>query len=133
MIQRGKVIKTQNNMAQAEIARSAACGDNCATCGLCHAKNMTVLAENTAGAAEGDAVLISMSDKKVLGAAFLVYIIPVIMLIIGYIAGNAVFKSETGAILSGFVLMAAAFLIIMFIDKRAKNRYTPKIVKVIKA
>lgn len=133
MIQNGIVIKIKKNMAQTEIMRSTACGDNCASCGLCPAKSMTVLAENTIGAAEGDAVLISMSDKKVLGTAFMVYIIPVIMLITCYAAGSKVFNTEPGAICSGFGLMATAFLVIMLIDRKSKKRYVPKIIKIIKA
>lgn len=131
MIVTGTVKKTNKGIAETEITRSTACGDSCASCGLCPGRSMTVNADNTIGAAEGDAVLLSMSDKKVLGAAFLVYVIPVIMLIIGYAAGRALFKNESGAIGTGFALMVLSFAAIAVIDRRVKQHYMPKIIKVV--
>ena len=131
MIVTGTVKKTDKNIAETEITRSSACGDSCATCGLCPGRSMVVKADNSIGAAEGASVLLSMSDKKVLGAAFLVYVIPVIMLIIGYAIGKAAFKTEPGAIAVGFALMALSFAAIIIIDRRVRQHYTPKIVKII--
>ncbi|MBQ3427067.1 MAG: SoxR reducing system RseC family protein [Clostridia bacterium] len=131
MIVTGTVKKTNKGIAETEIARSTACGDSCASCGLCPGMNMKVNADNAIGAREGDTVLLSMSDKKVLGAAFLVYVIPVIMLIIGYIAGNALFKTESGAIGIGFALMVLSFAAIAVIDRKVRRHYVPKIIKIV--
>lgn len=117
--------------AEVEITRSSSCGDNCASCGLCPGQTSRVFAINDANAAVGDEVMIEMSDKKVLGAAFLVYIVPIITLIIGYFISHAIFNSEALAILTGFLFMVITLIVIMRIDRKNKRRYTPRIVRVI--
>lgn len=131
MLQNGIVKKLHTNTAEVEIHRSAACGESCAACGLCPGKTAVVAAANEIRAAVGDSVMIDMSDKKVLGAAFLVYIVPLIALIAGYFIGYAVFKSELPSVGIAFALMAVTFGIIILCDKRLKKRYTPRIVSIV--
>lgn len=121
----------RSNRADVEITRSTACGDNCASCGLCPGQKTLVTALNDANAAVGDTVIINLSDKKVLVAAFLVYIVPLIMLIIGYFISYAVSGTEIISIVSGFCLMAVTFPVIMLIDRAMKSHYTPRIIRII--
>ncbi len=130
MLQTGIVTKQNGGFAEVEITRSSACGESCASCGLCPGQTAVVEAINDMGAAVGDGVIIDMADKKVLSAAFLVYIVPVIMLIAGYFAGEAIFGGETSGIITGFLLMIITFSIIIFTDKKRKSRYTPRIVEI---
>ena len=131
MQQTGIVQKLHFNTAEVKITRSSACGESCASCGLCPGQTALVEAVNDVNAAVGDTVIIDMADKKVLGAAFLVYIVPIIMMIIGYFAGYVILKNETFGILTGFLMMIVVFPIIRFIDKKIKRRYIPNIVRVI--
>lgn len=117
--------------AEVEITRSSACGENCTSCGLCPGQTVRVFAVNSAGAKTGDTVIIDMADKKVLSAAFLVYIVPVIMLIAGYFISDALFHSEGLAILTGFIFLAVTFVILIYADKKLKRRYTPRIVNIL--
>ena len=133
MVQTGLIKKLHGNIADVEIHRSTACGDNCASCGLCNGRTTIVKAANAAGAAEGDTVVIDMADKKVLGAAFLVYIVPLVLLVAGYFIGSALFKTEPGGIFTGFLLMLLSFLPIVFLDRRSRQRYLPKITGIVKA
>ena len=133
MVQTGLIKKLHGDIADVEIHRSTACGDNCASCGLCNGRTTIVKAANAAGAAEGDTVLIDMADKKVLGAAFLVYIVPLVLLVAGYFIGSALFKTEPGGIITGFLLMLLSFLPIVFIDRRSRQKYLPKITGIVKA
>ena len=133
MVQTGLIKKLHGDIADVEIHRSTACGDNCASCGLCNGRTSIVKAANAAGAAEGDTVLIDMADKKVLGAAFLVYIVPLVLLVAGYFIGSALFKTEPGGIITGFLLMLLSFLPIVFIDRRSRQKYLPKITGIVKA
>lgn len=118
-------------LAEVEITRSSACGESCASCGLCPGQTARVFAVNDVNAAVGDEVMIEMSDKKVLGAAFLVYIVPIITLIVGYLLSHAIFNSEALAIFTGILFMIITFIVIMRIDRKNKRRYTPHIVRVI--
>lgn len=130
MYQKGIIKKTVKNIADVEIQRSTACGESCASCGLCPGRTAVVKADNAIGAKSGDTVILDMADQKVLGAAFLVYIVPVVVLIIGYFIGYAILKTEIYGAVTGFILMAVTFVIIMMFDKRLKNKYTPRIVRI---
>ncbi len=130
MLQTGIIAKQNGSLAEVEITRSSACGESCASCGLCPGQTSQVLAVNSAGAKTGDTVIIDMEDKKVLGAAFLVYIVPVITLIAGYFISDALFHSEGLAILTGFIFLAVTFIVLMRLDRRLKRKYTPRIVEV---
>ena len=132
MLQNGIVKKLHISTAEVEIKRSTACGESCASCGLCAGQTSVVTVSNELGAAVGDSVIIDMADKKVLGAAFLVYIVPLIALIAGYFIGYAIFKSELPSVSVGFAVMAAVFLIIVLCDKRLKKKYTPKITQIVR-
>lgn len=127
MLQTGIVKKLNNNTADVEITRSSACGDNCASCGLCPGRTATVTAVNEPNAKVGDTVIIDMSDKKVLGAAALVYIAPLAALIAGYLLCRAVTQHEGISILTGFLFLAAAFFVISRADRRLHKKYTPRI------
>lgn len=133
MLQSGivKEIHCSKQQAEVEITRSSACGDNCASCGLCPGQTARVFAVNDINACVGDRVAIEMSDKNVLGAAFLVYIVPIIALIAGYLLGDILFKSEPLGVLTGIIFMAVTFIVIMRIDRKNKRKYTPRIVQII--
>ncbi len=132
MLQTGIVQRIQpNNTAEVKIIRQSSCGDNCASCGLCPNRTSLVEAANDIHAAVGDTVIIDMTDKKILGAAFLVYIVPLIMLIAGYCIGDIFFSREAFRILTGFAIMGISFMIIILIDKKMKHQYTHQIVKII--
>ena len=123
--------KTYYTTADVEITRSSACGESCASCKLCPGQTAVVEAINGINADTGDTVIIDMADKKVIGAAFLVYIVPLVMLIAGYFLGSAVFNGETAGIITGFLFMAVTFALVIRVDKKVKSKYTPHIVCII--
>lgn len=127
----GIVKNRKGNLATVTIVRSSSCGENCASCGMCSGRDTEIEAKNLCNANIGDTVTVHMADKKVLSAAFLVYIIPLICLIGGYIAGFKIFNSENFGIVCGFLLMFLAFIIIYIADKKIKKLYLPTIKNVI--
>lgn len=131
MLQTGIVKKLNSSEAEVEITRSSACGENCASCGLCPGQTARVFAINDINACVGDRVSIEMSDKNVLGAAFLVYIVPIIALITGYLLSDTIFKNEPLGVLTGIIFMAVSFIIIIRIDRKSKRKFTPRIVQII--
>ena len=132
MEQTGIVEECIDGMAKIKITRSSACGDNCASCGMCPGKETVIEAKNDCGAAKGDTVLLNMSSGKVLNAAFLAYIVPVILLVLGCVTGDYIFKSENMGILSGFALMIVSFIAMHMLDKKLKTRYSPVISGIVK-
>lgn len=130
MKQQGIVVSIKGNNAEVKFKRESACGGNCGSCGGCD-NFRTVTAVNSVNAKEGDSVEIETPSKTVLGAAMAVYVIPLAVLIIGYVLGNAIFKSEGFGILFGFAFMAASYIIISLVSKKHKKIYQPVICRII--
>lgn len=131
MYQTGIVEELSKDMAKIRIQRSTACGETCASCGMCPAKDMVISALNKPNAKVGDTVSVYLSDAKILKAAFLVYIIPIIMLVIGYAIGIKWYGSENAGILFGFVALIVSFVLICFLDRYLKRKFEPSITKII--
>jgi len=118
----GVVTKTYDNMAVVSITRHSGCGENCAMCkGGCTPTKQFVEVSNEMGAVEGNMVQIELSDRKVLLAAFFVYVFPIFTLIAGYL----LFGWQ-----GGVAAFALPFLLIKFLDKRLAKRYTATITKI---
>lgn len=130
MRQTGIVKEVRQSTAIVEIKRSSACGENCASCGLCQNKTMTAEAKNLINAKIGDTVIVETADKKVMNAAFLVYILPLIVMLAGYFIGAL--KSETVGIITAFLFLAAAFAAVILTDKKRRQKYLPQIIIIVK-
>jgi sigma-E factor negative regulatory protein RseC len=114
----------------------------CKSQGVCHSlggtENMETEAINTAGAKEGDRVLLKIATGSLLKISFVFYMIPVIFLIAGSIAGLKIgetYFSEPPLIslLFGALACTAAFIIVRLVSKHlGKNKsYIPEVVKII--
>ena len=118
----GFVEKQNGRMAEICLADEN-CGESCASCAGCTRKNArrTILAENDAGAAVGDRVILSAPGQTVAAAAFLVFFLPVALAVGGY----ALVKSFAAV---GFALAAAVLglgigvLLCVFYGKRLGKR-----------
>lgn len=141
MKREGKVTAVNGENATVVLMKHSACGD----CGACHMgeenMNITIDALNNAGAQIGNKVVVDMETQDVLTAAFIVYGIPLIMLIIGVASGNFLFGKLMGmeknielfSFIIGLVLMTVCFLIIKINDDKFKRskKYLSKIIEII--
>ncbi|SHI51954.1 positive regulator of sigma(E), RseC/MucC [Geosporobacter subterraneus DSM 17957] len=140
MHQVGKVLETlKGNKARILMTKHAACGD----CGACqHGKEnmtLTIAAINEVGAEVGDMVEVNMETQDVLGAAFIIYVIPLIVMVLG-IGGSGYLLKQMGyrgnvelyAAFIGFLIMALSFMIIRMFEKRfrANRKYIPEITRI---
>lgn len=64
--------------------RETACGHACTDCGMCPGAEIAVRAKNPLGAAPGDSVWVETDTGPVLGAAAVVYLVPLALLAAGY-------------------------------------------------
>ncbi len=118
----GIVIKTENKKALVQVIRTGSCGENCAMCkGGCNPTRQRVWVNNEADATVGETVSIELSDRYILAVAFFVYIVPIFILIAGYLF----FGWRGGA--AGLV---SYFLLLKNLDKKLAKRYTANITKV---
>ncbi|HHU05627.1 MAG TPA: SoxR reducing system RseC family protein [Clostridiales bacterium] len=120
MTQNARVVKIlDKDIAEVTVERTSACG-NCASCGAACAfrRSLVIKARNRISAGVGDSVIISTRSSKIILAAFVVYIVPFILLFAAYTATSSAGLSEKASI-----LISAAALIIGFVIARVYNSH----------
>ena len=123
-----------NGMAEVAVRRTTACGGNCASCESCvFERELKTLAKNSAQAAPGQKVLIESQTSKVFKAAFLVYILPLLLFLAGYFLSSALGMSETGEIAFSFLglILGAVLVVLSQKRRRAKDAITFEIVELL--
>ena len=113
-----------NGMAEVAVARSTACGGNCGHCESCvFQSEIKTPARNRIGAKPGEKVIIASKSSTVFRAAALVYVLPLLLFLLGYVLaalsgakeGLRIVFSFLGLILGGAVIVLSQRL------KRNKN------------
>lgn len=129
MKQTATVIRiTPKGCAQVRVRRASACAGahNCGSCDHCsmmeNAPEIVVEAENSCGAQVGDTVVVESSTRKVLGAAALLYLLPVLLFFLGYALGNGLNWPESGAIALGGGGFALGLLGAWGLDRYRRSR-----------
>ena len=123
MTQNGVVTKLlPDGMAEVAVARTTACGGNCPSCESCIFQNeIKTLARNRIFARPGQRVVISTRSRDIFGAAVLVYLVPIVLMLAGYALTILLGGSEGLGILASFaaLLLSAYWLAIW--EKRRKR------------
>ena len=112
------------------VKRNSACGDNCTTCSAtCKQKEATCTAKNTAGAQVGQKVAIEINTQKVLKSAFLVYVLPIFVLICVYLVMDS-FKIPYPAIYA-LASMIVVFAVLFARDKHVKDEFISEVLEIL--
>jgi len=108
--------------------------EECGQCGACHRDTegrVCIEAEAVSGVKTGDAVEIEISTGGVVAASFMVYLLPVVFLIAGYMAGSAVtgfisagISGETGGVAGAFFFLVVSFWVVRRYDRHVRKRGT---------
>lgn len=110
-----------NDMAEVIRVRESACSGDCHKCSGCGAAKQALLltVENPIGARVGDTVVISSDSGHVLKAAAVLYLLPLVLFLAGYLLGAMLW--QRGAIIgvSALILGVAA---IKLYDKRLSKK-----------
>lgn len=102
-----------NNTAEVKVIRQSACGGNCSSCESCmYQTEITVNANNCIAAKAGDRVIIESQTSIVLCAAFIVCIVPVILLLLFYFLGSVFGLSQTICMIFAFAGLFAGFALL---------------------
>ncbi len=131
----GVVIEIMDNMAKVKVNRHG----ECKNCGACPGDNALVLeAKNPIQAKLGERVVFEIKETNMLKAAFIVYILPLIAIFLGCIAGNwlALKVDEPVKIFQiggGVVAFILSVFYIKFFEKSAHNneKMQPIIIRVL--
>ena len=111
----------KDNQVTILIERDSSCGENCTMCKTCPGKNLRITVYTETPLAKGDYVKLETNTKYVLLSAFIVYLLPIILLIAGY----AVFT-----LYIGILFMTISFIFLFFIDKKINTKHLIKVSKV---
>jgi len=136
MIEEGRVIEVKGGLAKVEIRRSTSCG-TCRVCWMSEEGKMVACAENLIGAKVGQRVRLQVSGS-ILKAAFVVYILPLVGLIVGYGVGSSVTKAmgypgyaEKIGMICGLATLALSFLAVRYYGRKTGQRYQIKVIQVV--
>ena len=113
-----------NSMAEVVVTRSTACGNNCGSCESCiYQSELRAVAKNSIGAKPGQRVVISSRTSRVFSVAMMTYIMPMILLVFGFVLADLMGASEGVAILVSFLfLFLAAFLLVRWHRRHTTER-----------
>lgn len=131
----GIVIETSENKAKVKASRH---GD-CENCGVCPGDNaMVVEVQNPIDAKVGQRVAFEIQEANMLMAAFVVYILPLLALMVGVISGGIIGNNLGQHVLAfqiggGIVFFAIAVVYMKHYDRAVKknDQLLPVITKIL--
>lgn len=131
LVEEGIVKYSENGIAEVIITNS----DNCEECSAkiyCKPGNSserTLIVRDPLGAKSGDKVRVVIKGSKILSASFLLYGIPLILLLIGIFVGYYIFNEnkELYSTLSGFGLVFFYSIFFLILSKKQKLSSYPEI------
>ena len=103
-----------NSMAEVVVTRSTACGSNCGNCeSYIFQSELKAVAKNRINARPGQRVVIESRTSKVFSAAVLVYVMPMVLFVLGFVIATVLGASEGLAILVSFLglILSAVILV----------------------
>lgn len=127
ILKRGIVKSVNGSRLTVVIDRYSACASchAAATCGTSERKQMAVEARTSPNhhIAVGDMVYVRAGGKSPMASIMLGYGLPMIMLIMGCVAAEAITKSDIIAAVAGLCVMAAYFLMLWTFKPRIERAF----------
>ncbi len=124
MTEQGVVVKLDGDFAVCRIGRNSACAA-CGKCGMTEKqKHVDFYVENTLEAKVGDKVTLDIPDANSARLAFFAYCIPLAPALAALFASLALWGKDWLAILAFFCGLAVGFVVVAWIDKLHKHRWT---------
>ena len=136
------VVEVEAEEVRLRYTRHAACKD----CGAClvfgkgPGEEEIVLPKNHLEVRKGDRVVVGMPSTSLLKASVLVYLLPLLLFLFGYLVGAktsaALFDAagaEAGGMVGGTLALVLTYFGLHFYDRRLKKsaRYQPQVIRVL--
>ena len=111
----------EDGSAEVLRVRESACSGDCHKCSGCGSSQQTmmILAENPIGARVGDWVVIEAKSGAVLKAAVMLYIVPLVLFIAGYLFGEYLWQKGVLFALAGLLL---GLILVKLLDKHMTKK-----------
>ena len=107
--------------AEVAVKRLSACGGSCSSCESCALeRELKIRAVNSAGARPGQRVLIESQSRTILGAALLVYLLPLGAFLSGYLLAALCGAEESVRILSSFAALTLGAAALVYLHKKRR-------------
>ncbi|MGA1861949.1 SoxR reducing system RseC family protein [Deferribacter thermophilus] len=121
----GTIVKIENNKMYIQFIKDAGCSscEHRETCGMTEEHNLFDF-ELKKGFNVGDNVIVTIEDKTLYKSAFLIYIIPIILILLTAIISNTIFtKLKMNEILTPIItlLVTAIYFIVLRIKYKNKK------------
>ncbi len=135
MLERGVVVSNNENGVDVQMQPSASC-EGCNVCFMDKSKLQTVHVNQKVSAQPGDFVEIEVSPGFAVKSAFLIFFLPLLMLLAGYF----IFQSFHGipvsnplyrGILGGIGAMVATYIGVYYYDKHLQKSTAAKQVRIV--
>ena len=111
-----------NGLAEVAVERGTACGGHCSGCGECvYSKHILVPAENKIYAKPGENVVIESETGVIMQTALLIYMVPVVMLFLGYGLGALLRQGQGRCIAISLLFCAAGVGLVALLGRRHKK------------
>lgn len=112
MYKDGIVVSTKDNMARVAVMRMSGCGGSCDSCGGCESEEVFVDLPNHVKAKVGDKVKIRANSNMLFKLSFLVYIIPIVLLVLAISLSHSYFMNIGN---ENYELISFAFGLLAFV------------------
>ena len=111
----------EDGSAEVIRVRESACSGDCHKCSGCGSSQQTmmILAENPIGARVGDWVVIEAKSGAVLKAAVMLYIVPLVLFIAGYLFGEYLWQKGVLFALAGLLL---GLILVKLLDRHMTKK-----------
>ena len=127
MEEKGIVVSASTGVAKIRLSKS----DECEKCGICSSgKNdefSYLDAKYDFEISKGDKVLIIINPGFVLKYSFLLYILPLISAVAGYVIFYAALKKEGAGILASVVFLVISFVLIFVLNNKKRKKVYAKV------
>ena len=142
----GKVVRLEEGYAIIHTERGSSC-DACSAKSSCHTmsdpggKTMEMRAINSAGAEVGDKVRVAIDSIVLLRSSFLVYVMPLIVMITGGVLGDSYARNympgsdaDLVAGATGITCLVISFLLLRLLNKALEGRkeYQPQVIRILR-
>ncbi|WP_166251560.1 SoxR reducing system RseC family protein [Marinobacter salicampi] len=137
--ERGRIVALKGRQAWVQTIRESAC-QSCSARAACGQKVLAsvssgranqVLVSNTVGAEVGDEVTLAIAETALLKASLLVYALPLLLLVIGALAGQMMFPgSEAPAIIGAVLGLGLGFWSAHALQHRQGADWRPKLLNI---
>lgn len=137
MIQEGKVKSLIGNTAIVTVKRKSACGDGCSGClATCKMPSVDLKIDAVEGLSVDDWVEITSEEVNVLKYCFILYGVPLIIMLAVILLASLIFKGDSAQLYSGLCGIASLglsyFILKKYDEKEAsKKNLKHKIVRII--